>query len=241
MVFGGTHAGIVRSHNQDRFECAELSNILSFGILCDGIGGENGGEVAAEMAACFAASTLSRSLNEELGETSIRSILQSAFVGANALVNEAAGQNEDLSGMGTTMIAAVRSGNNLYLSNLGDSRAYLLSPDDETLLSHDHTLVQMMVDLGELSCQEAKNHPERHYVTRAIGASFTLDVDFSVHPVVEGNIVLLCSDGLYNYLETGKIYPLVRAAIEAGNVDNLIEHAIAGGGADNITAICMKI
>jgi len=241
LVFGGTHAGIVRSHNQDRFECAALSDVLSFGILCDGIGGENGGEVAAEMAACFAASTLSRSLNEELGETSIRSILQSAFVGANALVIEAAGENEDLAGMGTTMIAAARSGSNLYLANLGDSRAYLLSPEKETLLSHDHTLVQMMVDSGELSSQEAKNHPERHYVTRAIGASFTLDVDFSVHPIASGDIILLCSDGLYNYLEIGKIYPLVRAAIDAGNVDNLIEHAISGGGADNITAVCMKI
>ena len=240
-VFGGTHAGIVRSHNQDRFECAVLSDTLAFGVLCDGLGGENGGAVAAELASGFAASALERSLNEELSEASVRSILQAAFVGANALVLETAKQDESLVGMCTTMIAAVRLGNQLYLSNVGDSRAYLLSQDKEELLSSDHTLVQMMVDSGELSHQEAMTHPERHYVTRAVGVGAALEVDFSVHSLSGGDIVLLCSDGLYNYFEPGSVYALVHEAIEAGSADNLIEHAISGGGGDNITAVCMKI
>ena len=240
-IFGGTHAGLVRSHNQDRFECAVLSDTLAFGVLCDGIGGENGGAVAAELAAGFAASTLERSLNGEISEASLRSILQSAFAGANALVIETAKQDESLAGMGTTMIAAVRLGENLYLSNVGDSRAYLLSQDKEVLLSRDHTLVQMMVDSGELSYQEAQNHPNRHYLTRAVGADAALDVDFSVHQLSGGDIVLLCSDGLYNYFEPGSVYALVHAAMEAGSADSLIEYAISGGGSDNITAVCMKV
>jgi protein phosphatase len=240
-VFGGTHAGLVRPHNQDRFECAALSDTLAFAVLCDGIGGENGGGVAAELAAGFAATMLRRDLNDSLGEFSLRAIMQSAFSGANALVLETAKQDESLAGMGTTMIIAVLSGDMLYLSNVGDSRAYLISAGKEELLSHDHTLVQMLIDSGRLSEQEALTHPKRHYLTRAVGIMPVLNMEFSVHGVGPGELILLCSDGLYNYLQQGSIYAITTKALDENSADPLIAHALSCGGGDNITAVVMRI
>jgi protein phosphatase len=167
--------------------------------------------------------------------------MQSAFSGANALVLETGRQDEKHAGMGTTMIIAVRSKDTLYLSNVGDSRAYLVSGQKEELLSHDHTLVQMLIDSGKLSQEEALTHPKRHYLTRAVGVAPVLDVEFSVHSLLEGELVLLCSDGLYNYLEQGSINGLARKALEENSAEALIAHALSGGGGDNITAVVMQI
>ncbi|MCL2068902.1 MAG: protein phosphatase 2C domain-containing protein [Oscillospiraceae bacterium] len=241
IVFGSTHAGLVRPYNQDRFECAALSDTLAFAVLCDGIGGENGGGVAAELSAGFAATMLRRDLNSGLGEFSLRAIMQSAFSGANALVLETAKQDEALTGMGTTMIIAVHCGRTLYLSNVGDSRAYLVSGQKEELLSHDHTLVQMLVDSGKLSEEEALTHPQRHYLTRAVGVAPVLDVEFSVHDVSPGETALLCSDGLYHYLQPGGIHTVLAKALEENSAQALITHALSGGGGDNVTAVVMHV
>ena len=239
MTFGSTDTGLVRQANQDRFECAALSDTLSFAVLCDGIGGENGGEIAAEIATTFAADMLKRDLSEDMSEISLRAIMYSAFSGANALVYEKAGIEKNLSGMGTTMIVAVRSDNTLFISHVGDSRVYLLRKDSEKILTRDHTLVQMLIDSGKLTEEEALTHPKRNYLTRAVGVSPSVDVEFQVYSLESEDLAMLCSDGFYHYLEAGQLRELVGRCVEAGNADPMISHAKAGGGGDNITVVLM--
>lgn len=239
-LIGGTDRGLVRTSNQDRFETVKLSDTLAFAVLCDGMGGENGGGVASEIAAGHAREALRRDLAEGLPETSLRGILQSAVSGANALIYDAAGKDPALSGMGTTMIVAVLSGDMLYVCNVGDSRVYVASPEGERQLSKDHTVVQMLVDLGEISEEDARSHPKRHFITRAVGVGPTVDADFLAEPLGRDDIVLLCSDGLYNYLEPGGFYGPLSRCVAENSVSLLIDLAKEAGGADNITAVVAK-
>lgn len=239
-LIGGTHTGLVRAANQDRFGAERISDALSFAVLCDGMGGENGGGVAAEMATNHVMAVLRRELAENLGETTLRGILLSALAGANALVYDAAQKDESLFGMGTTMVAAVFSGGRVYLAYVGDSRAYLISPEKESQITRDHTVVQMLVDLGEITEDDAKVHPKRHFITRAVGVSPQVEAEFVVESMEEADIALLCSDGLYNYLTPGEIYPLLAGCVREESVQSLIDLALSLGGSDNVTAIVGK-
>jgi protein phosphatase len=227
----------MRTTNQDRFACGALSDALAYGILCDGMGGENGGGVAADVAISFAEDMLRRELREDMSEVSLRAVLSSAIAGANAMIYEQALKDESLAGMGTTMILAVLLHNTLYIASVGDSRVYLFSPDSYRQLTKDHTIVQRLVDIGEISEADAKVHPKRHYITRAVGVSATVEADFLVESMGERDIALLCSDGLYTYLDEGVTYALLRQCLANGSAQPLIELSNAHGGADNITAV----
>lgn len=236
IAFGSTDKGLIRESNQDCFECAVLSDTLAFAVLCDGIGGENGGDIASKIACSFASSILKRDLCENMTELSLRSVLYSAFSGANAMVYEKSKEDSALAGMGTTMIVAVLSGEAVYISHVGDSRVYMVNGDDEKLLTHDHTLVQMLVDEGKLSEEEAQTHPKKHYLTRAVGVTPIVDVEFNVYRVAGNSVIVLCSDGLYRYLTPGILPALIKETLQSKNAENLISFANKSGGSDNITA-----
>lgn len=238
-VFGSTDTGLVRKNNQDRFECAILSKSLAFGVLCDGMGGENGGNIASELATKFASDMLRRDLSPQMTELSIRSVMMSAIEGANALVYNTAAKDVSLSGMGTTIIIAVLSDDQLYVAYVGDSRVYCVSAKQELQLTKDHTVVQMLVDIGEITEEDAVNHPKRHYITRAVGVADSVEIDFLAHSVQDGDIILLCSDGMYNYLTPGGLYALLEGCLPRGDAASLIDFANAAGGSDNITAVLL--
>jgi protein phosphatase len=238
-LIGGTDQGLVRASNQDRFEMGRLGGTLSFAVLCDGMGGEKGGDVASEIAVNHCAGALRQNLAENLSEPTLRGIIQSAVSGANALVYDAAHRDETLLGMGTTLIAAVLSAGVLYISHVGDSRVYLVSPKGERQISKDHTMVQMLLDLGEITEEDARSHPKRHFITRAVGVGPAVEADFIVEPIADDELVLLCSDGLYGYLTSGSYYGLLARCVETGSVQTLIDLAKDAGGADNITAVVM--
>jgi len=227
----------VRTTNQDIFKTGVLSEDLAFAILCDGMGGEKGGNVASQIASDYAYEALKRELSNRLSEPSLRSVLISVVSGANALVYEAALGDESLAHMGTTIILAVFLREAVYIACVGDSRVYLASPARELQLTRDHTVVQMLVDIGEITPEDAKVHPKRHLITRAIGAEPDVDADFIVQDLMPDDIVLLCSDGLYNYLEPGTLYETLRRCADEKSASSLIEFAKESGGADNITAI----
>lgn len=233
--------GLVRETNQDRYEYAVLSERLAFAVLCDGMGGQNGGNVASEIATGFIAEALRRDLHGDMQESSLRAVMLSAVAGANALVYETACKDEALAGMGTTLVIAVFLQEHLYVAYVGDSRAYLVRGEREIQLTKDHTVVQMLVDIGEISQSDAHNHPKRHYITRAVGVSPTVDPDFLEHPLKDGDLALLCSDGLYHYLTPGTLPPLLRESARAGSVSNLLDLAREGGGADNVTAVVAQV
>lgn len=239
-LIGGTDKGLVRETNQDCFALSQCGDNLAFAVLCDGMGGENGGNVASKIASDHVQEVFRRELAEGLGESSLRGILLSAVTGANALVYEAAQKDPALAGMGTTMIAAVFLEDHMYLACVGDSRVYQVSPERERQISRDHTVVQMLLDNGEITAEDAAHHPKRHFITRAVGVAPGIDVDFHVQKLAEEEIVLLCSDGLYNYLQGGELYAALSRCVEDQSVQSLIDFALAAGGSDNVTAIVAK-
>ena len=234
---GGTDTGLVRKTNQDRFECEVLSESLGFVVLCDGMGGQKGGNVASEIATRFVCDMLLRDLKEDMTELSLHSVLSAAVSGANALVHDAAEKDPALQGMGTTLIIAVIQGRQLFVSYVGDSRVYTASPTQENQVTKDHTVVQMLLDIGEITEQDAQSHPKRHYITRAVGVSPTVEADFIVCDLAPDELVFICSDGMYHYLPAGGLYALLHRCVREESVDSLIALAKDGGGTDNITVI----
>lgn len=239
QVFGDTDIGLVRANNQDRFAVGRVNDSMVYAVVCDGMGGNKGGNVASQMACDFAEMALKRDLSPEMSELSLRAVFSSVFSAANALVYEASRQKEHLRGMGTTMVIALIHNNMLYVGSVGDSRCYISNKDNTRQITKDHTVVQMMVDMGEITQEEALYHPKRHFITKAVGVTDSVEMDFTVESVNQDNIVLLCSDGLYCYLSPNVMYDLLTTSVKEKSVNNLIEIAKAGGGSDNITAVVM--
>ena len=236
-IFGATDTGLTRKINQDRFIFEILGDDFAYVVLCDGMGGPAGGHVASETATHFVREVFSRDLKESLSEQSLRSVMLSAAAGANSLIYDAARREPNLLGMGTTLIVAVFRGDYLYIVYAGDSRVYHIREEKEEQITRDHTVVQMLVDSGEITEEDAKEHPKRHYITKAVGVGPMVDTDFLVQEFAPGDKVLLCSDGLYNYLTEGSLPDLLEDESSKACIDRLIELAKEGGGSDNITAV----
>jgi len=245
-IYGGTDIGLVRKTNQDSFTYKVMGELLAYAVLCDGMGGPGSGHVASETATRFVSQTLDHDLKPGMSEASLKNVMISAVAGANALVYDAARQNPNLAGMGTTMIIAVVSGDMAFISYVGDSRVYYFNGCECHQLTKDHTVVQMLLDIGEISLEEAAEHPKRHFITRAVGVSSTVGADFAAHPFNPGDMLFLCSDGFYNYVGCENMAePALGSHLQKSgqdeSVDNLLQLAKdVGGGGDNITAVVIR-
>ncbi|MEG1849696.1 MAG: protein phosphatase 2C domain-containing protein, partial [Oscillospiraceae bacterium] len=197
-MIADTHVGQKRQTNQDSFVMRQLSRDAGFVVVCDGMGGERGGEVASVLAIDTVTAQLSRDLKPEMGELSVRRVLQCAAAAANAAVCSKAAEHPELKGMGTTLCAAAVCGEMAHFVHAGDSRAYLLRDDLLTQLTTDHTVVQLLLDRGDISRRDAQSHPQRHYITRAVGAAPDTQFDLFSIDLEPHDALLLCTDGLYN-------------------------------------------
>lgn len=237
---GETDVGQKRKNNQDAFLTEELADGSALLLVCDGMGGERGGAVASELALQAAAQSLRQSVRGQMKENSIRRALECAGAAANAAVFDAASQDVSLRGMGTTLICAVVQNRCAHFLHAGDSRAYLMRDDLLTQLTVDHTVVQMLVDRGEISESDAMVHPQRHYITRAVGVEKQLRYDIFSIDLAPGDALLLCSDGLYNYLSPEDLCALTSVSLRCGSAEPLIRRANENGGGDNITAVICR-
>lgn len=233
-TFSKTDIGMVREVNQDYVFVTEASigNLPNLLVVADGMGGHRAGEYASRLAVEVLKQELAASTEE-----SPEAMMKNAITRANERVLEAARQDAKLSGMGTTLVAATVIDRTLYFANVGDSRLYLLS-DDIKQLSKDHSLVQEMVRLGGINQEEAKSHPDKNIITRAIGAKDEVDIDFYEYRLKKGDIILMCTDGLSNMVEDEEMLHIVKCSrdvVEA--VEQLIERAKEHGGSDNIGVI----
>lgn len=235
-MMGDTHVGQKRHNNQDVFLAEQLNSKMLI-MVCDGMGGEQGGAVASELALEAAAAMIRRDLNENMSEDSIRMVLECSGAAANSVVFEEAQKDSSLSGMGTTMVGAVVEKDCAHFIHAGDSRAYLLRDDLLTQLTVDHTVVQMLIDRGEISQNDAMDHPQRHYITRAVGVAAQLHYDIFSIDLLPNDTILLCSDGLYNYMSHEDICALTAIAVKRHSISPLIDRANENGGGDNITAV----
>lgn len=229
-VFAITDIGRVRALNEDSYYLPREGE--RFCAVADGMGGHNAGEVASAMAV----QVFSRYMRE-VGLITEQA-LHSAVEQANAEVYRAAQENEGMSGMGTTFSALARQGDDVLLAHVGDSRIYLVRHGAIMQLTTDHTLVEEMVRKGMLTPREARFHPRRNIITRALGTDPYVEVDIVRMAARPGDVFFLCSDGMTNYVEEREI---LRAAEGDGSwqakLQRLVSVALENGGADNITAL----
>lgn len=229
-----THVGQVRSNNQDSF--LVLVDADLYGVA-DGMGGHNGGEVASAMAV--------ENLQEHAGEATLENLKQAARIG-NRAIFEKAGAEPDLHGMGTTL-CAVRvvpgpEGDEIAWINVGDSRVYLFRDDNLIQLSRDHSLVEDLLRDGQLTEDEAKVHPKRNIITRALGIDIDVDVDGSTVIPFNGDRFLLCSDGLFGEVTADQISSVLRRLADPTEAaEELVRLANEAGGRDNITVVIVEV
>lgn len=230
-AFSITDVGMVRQVNQDYVYTSEkpLGNLQNLFVVADGMGGHQAGDYASK----YTVEVLQKELREST-EKDIEKALVSAIKKANKEIIREADSDEHLKGMGTTVVAATIVDQMLYFANVGDSRLYLIN-QGITQLSKDHSLVEEMVRLGGIKPEEAKNHPDKNIITRAIGAKENVEVDFYEHRLKRGDIILMCTDGLSNMVDDDELFHIVQGArdiVEAGTT--LVEAAKENGGTDNI-------
>ena len=177
-VIGRSDTGRVRPTNQDAFVCGELSDTTCFAVVCDGMGGAAGGSVASQTAVKMISEKIASGYQHGMSDRSIKNLLTSVVENANSSIYEMSCSVESLNGMGTTVVAAMIRDRELYLVHAGDSRAYRISQEGITQLTRDHSVVQDMVEHGELTQEQAKDHPRKNIITRALGVSADIETDY---------------------------------------------------------------
>lgn len=230
-TFSKTDIGMVREVNQDYVfaSAAPVGNIPNLLIVADGMGGHRAGEFASRFAVENMVKELAQSKDigpEAMIKTAISTVNKNLFMTAKS--------DSRLQGTGTTLVVATVIENTLYFANVGDSRLYLLN-DNIKQLSRDHSFVQEMVRLGGIKADEAKYHPDKNIITRAIGAKEKVECDFFEYRLKKGDVILMCTDGLSNLVDDEEMHRIVKSArdvVEA--VELLIERANGNGGSDNI-------
>lgn len=238
-IIGETNPGRVRSMNQDVFSYHMIGDHCGFAIVCDGMGGARAGDVASKTTCDMVSAYFNRDLKPDMSDAAIKAIMFSAISAANAKVYALSRENWEYAGMGTTMVAAVQMNNDLHIISIGDSRLYVIDKHGAVQVTRDHTVTQHMVEMGELSPEQALTHDRRHQLTRAVGVGDTLDIDYQMVELKPDQKVLLCSDGLTNYASDEALMKLVKKAVQHQNTKHLIDYANNRGGRDNITAVIM--
>lgn len=229
-----TDVGRRRKLNQDTVYSCEypLGNLNNLFIVADGMGGHKAGDYAS----AYTVKAIEREVEECEYDSPVR-ILREAITIANKEIYEKAMTEPDFAGMGTTTVAATIEDNTLYVANVGDSRLYLID-DVITQVTKDHSLVAEMVRKGSLDEVAARVHPDKNIITRAIGASPKVDIDFFEVELNPGDCILMCTDGLTNMVEDDEILRLVKSSTDVADIaENLIKMANHNGGKDNIGVV----
>ncbi len=230
--------GKKRQLNQDVVYSSELpvGNLPNLFIIADGMGGHKAGDYASR----YAVDTIEKETLESLEENP-EIILQKAISKANKDIRELSHQNPDMEGMGTTIVAATIYGKYMKVANVGDSRLYIINGKKIKQITRDHSLVEEMVRIGELDRISARNHPNKNIITRAVGVTASVVADFFDVELKEGDVILMCSDGLSNMLEDEEIRMIAcaqRDIIE--KAEALVRAANNNGGKDNISLIIIE-
>lgn len=240
-VFSNTDIGLSRSSNQDTFRQGVAADNCLWSAVCDGMGGAVGGNIASGIAADTIESILTKELHENSSEEELRSLCFRAVSEANSAVFSRAVDEPALKGMGTTVVLALVCGNKLYLSHVGDSRFYRKREGSVTQITTDHSYVQDLVARGEITKDEAKNHPHRNIITRSVGVHSMVENDYQELDILPGDIYVSCSDGLSNYLTDECLNGLLEQYGEDEITEALTQHALKSGGSDNITVSVIYI
>ena len=240
-MWGITNTGLVRSENQDAYAAFTVGG-YSAAVVCDGMGGTNGGRVASGIAVEQFEKELRAVLQENAGEEQLRQATLYAISLANDAIRRAAAQNADYQHMGTTLVCALAKEDLVMVGNIGDSRAYHLGADGIRCVTVDHSLVELMVQRGELTHEQAKNHPSKNLITRAVGTEKQVAADVFSLTAEPGDCLLLCSDGLSNQMADQEIlFEVVHGAQKADCCQRLLDIAKSRGAPDNVTSVLIAL
>ena len=237
-IYSATDVGQKRKMNQDYVFVSQepVGNLPNLFAVADGMGGHNAGDYAS----AHAVQTLVSQIQADADFNPIK-VIRHAIEAANTEIIDQAQRDEGLRGMGTTMVVATIVGNYAYVANVGDSRLYVVQGQIRQV-TRDHSLVQEMVRLGEINAEEARNHPDKNIITRALGAEKTVDVDFFDLKLEPDSTILMCSDGLSNMVEDRKMEEIITNPDKdiTWKGDTLIREANQNGGKDNIAVILIE-
>ncbi|SIT00854.1 Stp1/IreP family PP2C-type Ser/Thr phosphatase [Alicyclobacillus vulcanalis] len=242
MIYAAkSHIGLVRSMNQDGFAVVDGLPVGVLFVVADGMGGPQAGDVASRIAVERVSAYVERHLHDEADP---RDVVYLAIADANAEIYRQASAVPEYTGMGTTIVCALALADRMVVAHVGDSRAYGLIGGEFRQITEDHSLVAELVRRGHLSAAEARHHPQRNIVTRSLGTEPASLPDVTEVPWAEGDVLLLCSDGLSNLVEDDELRAFLEQVRGARGqedvsktVDAMVQLALARGGTDNVTAL----
>lgn len=236
-TFSLTDIGRKREVNQDYVYVTDkpVGHIPNLFVVADGMGGHKAGDFASK----YAVQVLEEHIRNNSG-MGPELIITEAVQEANRKIVEKARENTEMEGMGTTLVVGTIIEHTLYFANVGDSRLYLIR-DEIKQLSKDHSLVEEMVRLGGLNEEEAKHHPDKNIITRAIGAKDDVEVDFFEYRLQKGDVILMCTDGLTNMVDDDEIFRIIKGGRDiVETAMQLVEKANENGGKDNIGIVLVE-
>jgi serine/threonine protein phosphatase PrpC len=238
----GTDTGLIRNSNEDSYRIIpESSQNPCVVIIADGMGGHNCGEVASRMTVDYISEFIERSGSLLFSSPDIGAEVRRIVAETNTAVFEASLTRPEASGMGTTLTMAVIIGSKVTVAHVGDSRLYMAHNDTMQQMTQDHSYIEELIKNGTLTREEAERHPRKHVITRAIGSSRDLEIDILDFEAQEGDVLLLCTDGLTNMICENEIYNIIKDSEPQKACEQLIEAAKSKGGEDNITVIVYQM
>ena len=244
--YGLTDIGKKRRNNQDNFSVEFITASIALAVVCDGMGGANGGGEASRLAVisfmdCIHASQ-AKFLDDKgsIKPEQLEKALIDAVKKANSVIYKKSVSDPNLAGMGTTLVACIIENNRMWAVNVGDSSLYSINNKGGVKISKDHSLVQALVDEGSITAEEAVNHPNRNIILRALGIESSVEADL-YRSELDGGYIMLCSDGLSNYITDYEFKQLLNDGTTEEKVHRLIAFANESGGSDNITAVLINL
>ena len=241
-VWSMTDVGLVRKENQDACAvCQHEESGHTLCVVCDGMGGAAGGKLASRIAVDTFMTEMQKVLRRDMTPEQLREASSYAVVLANRAIRDAAEASVDCRGMGTTLVSAVSYDGGAVLSNVEDSRAYHITADGIHRVTKDHSLVESMVDRGDITAEEARHHPNRNLITRALGPDMSALSDEYICPLEPGDFLLLCSDGLVDTVtDQEMLFEVIHGDDLNTCLDRLLAISKSHGASDNVTAVLMK-
>ncbi|NLJ41421.1 MAG: Stp1/IreP family PP2C-type Ser/Thr phosphatase [Clostridiales bacterium] len=238
---GASHRGKVRKSNEDYFYIPINGDIENVAMIADGMGGHNAGEIASRMAVETVMEYLAQHMKQGGYSASPGDLVRESFMKSNNKIFKCAESDEALQGMGTTLVLSYFEGDTVHIGHIGDSRGYLVRNGTVIQVTKDHSLVQELLDNGTITLEEVENHPQRNIITRALGTDLTTDIDYYRLSIEDGDIIILCTDGLVIHVDLQQNIDLIQSGITMQELSNaLVSLAVEQGGLDNITVVAIK-
>lgn len=240
QINGNSDVGRKRIANEDAYRFGTFDDGTAWAVVCDGMGGVHGGKIASSTAIDMVSQKIRKCYNPSMSISSVENLLLSSITTANCIVFDRGAGDSELEGMGTTIVAAIVKNGDACIAHVGDSRAYIISDGKIELITKDHSLVQEMLDMGQITQDEFANHPRKNIITRAMGVDEKIEIEFNIAQFKKDDVLLLCTDGLSGLVNKQELLEIYNNTDFGTLSDKYIEAANDNGGVDNITAVVMK-